>query len=73
MVLYFYLQKSLPLLRQALFTKELVIEGIKPPPQHVGGGITIQQQLPVSGYSICGRPPMPPHILKLIIFNLSVV
>lgn len=54
MVSYFYLQKSLPLLRQALFTKELVIEGIKPPPQHVGGGITIQQQLPVSGYSICG-------------------
>ncbi|XP_013112600.2 transcription initiation factor TFIID subunit 4 isoform X3 [Stomoxys calcitrans] len=41
-----FLKKSLPLLRQALFTKELVIEGIKPPPQHVVGGITIQQQLP---------------------------
>ncbi|XP_065358968.1 transcription initiation factor TFIID subunit 4 isoform X2 [Calliphora vicina] len=41
-----FLKKSLPLLRQALFSKELVIEGIKPPPQHVVGGITIQQQLP---------------------------
>ncbi|XP_075164817.1 TBP-associated factor 4 isoform X2 [Haematobia irritans] len=41
-----FLKKSLPLLRQALFTKELVIEGIKPPPQHVVGGISIQQQLP---------------------------
>ncbi|KAM7358340.1 TBP-associated factor 4 isoform 2-T5 [Cochliomyia hominivorax] len=41
-----FLKKSLPLLRQALFSKELVIEGIKPPPQHVVGGITIQQHLP---------------------------
>ncbi|XP_046807137.1 transcription initiation factor TFIID subunit 4 isoform X4 [Lucilia cuprina] len=41
-----FLKKSLPLLRQALFSKELVIEGIKPPPQHVVGGISIQQHLP---------------------------
>ncbi|XP_037905192.1 transcription initiation factor TFIID subunit 4 isoform X3 [Hermetia illucens] len=34
-----FLKKSLPLLRQSLFTKELVIEGIKPPPQHVVGVI----------------------------------
>ncbi|XP_036149516.1 transcription initiation factor TFIID subunit 4B isoform X2 [Monomorium pharaonis] len=30
-----FLKKSLPLLRQSLVTKELVIEGIKPPPAHV--------------------------------------
>jgi len=41
-------QKSLPLLRQALYTKELVIEGIKPPPQHVLGLVGLSQQLPVS-------------------------
>ena len=29
------LQKSLPLLRQSLVTKELVIEGIRPPPHAV--------------------------------------
>jgi hypothetical protein len=28
------LQKSLPLLRQSLVAKELVIEGIRPPPHH---------------------------------------
>uniref|UniRef100_A0A1A9WIY5 TAFH domain-containing protein n=2 Tax=Glossina TaxID=7393 RepID=A0A1A9WIY5_9MUSC len=40
-----FLKKSLPLLRQALFTKELVIEGIKPPPQHAVTGLaSIQQQ-----------------------------
>ncbi|XP_036338314.1 transcription initiation factor TFIID subunit 4-like [Rhagoletis pomonella] len=38
-----FLKKSLPLLRQALFTRELVIEGIKPPPQHVAGLTTLQQ------------------------------
>lgn len=42
-----FLKKSLPLLRQALFTKELVIEGIKPPPQHVLGLAGLSQQLPV--------------------------
>lgn len=31
-------QKSLPLLRQSLFTKELTIEGIKPPPHNVAFG-----------------------------------
>ncbi|XP_052843952.1 transcription initiation factor TFIID subunit 4 isoform X3 [Drosophila gunungcola] len=41
-----FLKKSLPLLRQALFTKELVIEGIKPPPQHVLGLAGLSQQLP---------------------------
>ncbi|XP_030385089.1 transcription initiation factor TFIID subunit 4 isoform X2 [Scaptodrosophila lebanonensis] len=41
-----FLKKSLPLLRQALYTKELVIEGIKPPPQHVIGLAGLQQQLP---------------------------
>lgn len=30
-----FLKKSLPLLRQSLVTKELVIEGIKPPPANV--------------------------------------
>ncbi|XP_069700930.1 transcription initiation factor TFIID subunit 4-like isoform X2 [Periplaneta americana] len=29
-----FLKKSLPLLRQSLVTKELVIEGIRPPPHH---------------------------------------
>jgi len=43
-----FLKKSLPLLRQALYTKELVIEGIKPPPQHVLGLAGLSQQLPVS-------------------------
>ncbi|XP_069968209.1 transcription initiation factor TFIID subunit 4 isoform X3 [Bactrocera oleae] len=38
-----FLKKSLPLLRQALFTRELVIEGIKPPPHHVAGLTTLQQ------------------------------
>jgi len=42
-----FLKKSLPLLRQALYTKELVIEGIKPPPQHVLGLAGLSQQLPV--------------------------
>ncbi|KAH8278255.1 hypothetical protein KR044_008535 [Drosophila immigrans] len=41
-----FLKKSLPLLRQALYTKELVIEGIKPPPQHVLGLPGLPQQLP---------------------------
>ncbi|XP_022219583.2 transcription initiation factor TFIID subunit 4 isoform X3 [Drosophila obscura] len=41
-----FLKKSLPLLRQALYTKELVIEGIKPPPQHVIGLAGLSQQLP---------------------------
>ncbi|XP_037940258.1 transcription initiation factor TFIID subunit 4 isoform X2 [Teleopsis dalmanni] len=41
-----FLKKSLPLLRQALFSKELVIEGIKPPPQHVLGAVNPLQQLP---------------------------
>ncbi|KQS44188.1 transcription initiation factor TFIID subunit 4 isoform X5 [Drosophila erecta] len=41
-----FLKKSLPLLRQALYTKELVIEGIKPPPQHVLGLAGLSQQLP---------------------------
>lgn len=31
----FMFQKSLPLLRQSLVTKELVIEGINPPAPHV--------------------------------------
>lgn len=31
----FFLQKSLPLLRQSLFSREMTIEGIRPPPQHV--------------------------------------
>lgn len=30
-----FLKKSLPLLRQSLVTKELVIEGIRPPPANV--------------------------------------
>ena len=30
-----FLKKSLPLLRQSLVTKELVIEGIRPPPPNV--------------------------------------
>ncbi|CAD7002436.1 unnamed protein product [Ceratitis capitata] len=38
-----FLKKSLPLLRQALFTRELVIEGIKPPPHNVAGLTTLQQ------------------------------
>ncbi|XP_017843784.1 transcription initiation factor TFIID subunit 4 isoform X2 [Drosophila busckii] len=41
-----FLKKSLPLLRQALYTKELIIEGIKPPPQHVLGLPGLPQQLP---------------------------
>ncbi|KAH8398400.1 hypothetical protein KR215_012023 [Drosophila sulfurigaster] len=41
-----FLKKSLPLLRQALYTKELVIEGIKPPAQHVLGLPGLPQQLP---------------------------
>ncbi|KAH8257335.1 hypothetical protein KR038_007435 [Drosophila bunnanda] len=41
-----FLKKSLPLLRQALYTKELVIEGIKPPPQHVLGLVGLPPQLP---------------------------
>ncbi|XP_030570337.1 transcription initiation factor TFIID subunit 4 isoform X3 [Drosophila novamexicana] len=41
-----FLKKSLPLLRQALYTKELVIEGIKPPPQHVLGLAGLPPQLP---------------------------
>ncbi|XP_017043306.1 transcription initiation factor TFIID subunit 4 isoform X3 [Drosophila ficusphila] len=41
-----FLKKSLPLLRQALYTKELVIEGIKPPPQHVLGLAGLSHQLP---------------------------
>ncbi|XP_026847337.1 transcription initiation factor TFIID subunit 4 isoform X3 [Drosophila persimilis] len=41
-----FLKKSLPLLRQALYSKELVIEGIKPPPQHVIGLAGLSQQLP---------------------------
>ena len=49
-----YLQKSLPLLRQSLFSKELVIEGIKPPPQHVVGiinsapSLAVNQHFPVN-------------------------
>lgn len=44
-----FLQKSLPLLRQSLVTKELVIEGIKPPPHNVAfSGATISAQIPVS-------------------------
>ncbi|XP_017863407.1 PREDICTED: transcription initiation factor TFIID subunit 4 isoform X2 [Drosophila arizonae] len=41
-----FLKKSLPLLRQALYTKELVIEGIKPPPQQVLGLAGLPPQLP---------------------------
>ncbi|EDV96276.1 transcription initiation factor TFIID subunit 4 isoform X2 [Drosophila grimshawi] len=41
-----FLKKSLPLLRQALYTKELIIEGIKPPPQHVLGLAGLPPQLP---------------------------
>lgn len=43
-----FLKKSLPLLRQSLFTKELTIEGIKPPPHNIafpqtfGGNIQAQ-------------------------------
>lgn len=35
-----FLKKSLPLLRQSLVTKELVIDGIKPPPANVVFSIT---------------------------------
>lgn len=42
------LQKSLPLLRQSLVTKELVIEGIKPPPHHIAFTGTITPNIPVS-------------------------
>ncbi|CAB3381432.1 Hypothetical predicted protein [Cloeon dipterum] len=38
-----FLKKSLPLLRQALITKELVIDGIRPPP------MTVVYQLPQGG------------------------
>lgn len=34
-IILFFLQKSLPLLRQSLVTKELVIEGINPPSPHI--------------------------------------
>ncbi|XP_063986757.1 transcription initiation factor TFIID subunit 4-like isoform X3 [Diachasmimorpha longicaudata] len=45
-----FLKKSLPLLRQSLVTKELVIEGIRPPPANVVFSIAtalpqVQQQL----------------------------
>ena len=43
-----YLQKSLPLLRQSLFTKELIIDGIKPPPHNVAFPGTIATNIPVS-------------------------
>lgn len=36
--IFYDFQKSLPLLRQSLYTKELTIEGIKPPPYNVAFG-----------------------------------
>lgn len=47
------LQKSLPLLRQSLVAKELVIEGIRPPPHHtvvfsLPNSATVVPQLQVS-------------------------
>ncbi|XP_055688279.1 transcription initiation factor TFIID subunit 4-like [Lutzomyia longipalpis] len=45
-----FLKKSLPLLRQSLVKKELVIEGIKPPPHNVAfsGTTTITTNIPAS-------------------------
>lgn len=43
----FKLQKSLPLLRQSLVTKELVIEGIKPPSHNIAFAGTISANIPV--------------------------
>lgn len=37
----FILQKSLPLLRQSLVTKEIVIEGIQPPTAQIAFGGTM--------------------------------
>lgn len=45
---FLHLQKSLPLLRQSLVMKELVIEGIKPPPHHIAFTGTITPNIPVS-------------------------
>lgn len=44
------LQKSLPLLRQSLVTKELVIEGIKPPAHNIAFAGTISANIPVSKF-----------------------
>lgn len=44
-LIFFYSQKSLPLLRQSLFTKELTIEGIKPPAYNVAFGVAANIQV----------------------------
>lgn len=36
-------QKSLPLLRQSLFSREMTIEGIRPPPQQVVNTSSVAQ------------------------------
>ncbi|XP_037035187.1 transcription initiation factor TFIID subunit 4 isoform X3 [Bradysia coprophila] len=41
-----FLKKSLPLLRQSLVTKELVIEGIRPPPHHIAFTGTLTPNIP---------------------------
>lgn len=43
-----FLKKSLPLLRQSLCTKELSIEGVKPPPHSVAFGAAYSSSIQVS-------------------------
>ena len=42
----FHSQKSLPLLRQSLFSREMTIEGIRPPPQQVVSTTASVAQVP---------------------------
>lgn len=64
-----YFQKSLPLLRQSLVTKELTIEGIRPPPANVvysviSGTPTIQTQV---------RPGLATSQVRLVSPGTTVV
>lgn len=64
-----FLKKSLPLLRQSLATKELTIDGIRPPPANVVFSIqnatqTVQAQI---------RPGMAPSQVRIVAPGTTVV
>ena len=54
-------QKSLPLLRQSLVTKEITIEGINPPSTAVAFGTTALSQIPVSSTQSAGVNVFPSY------------
>ncbi|XP_062526853.1 transcription initiation factor TFIID subunit 4 isoform X8 [Bombyx mori] len=70
-----FLKKSLPLLRQSLVTKELVIEGINPPAPHIAFSTMPSPAQPVvatSNIQLQQKPPSKPGSTIAVLQNIPV-